>query len=135
MVTRREAYQPKTRRRRLGAFGESHARGHLSRNGYAILGSNIRLRSGEIDLVARDGQTIVLVEVRTRMGRRFGTPEESVTPKKAERLACLGEEYMQGSGCSAEWRVDVVAIDVAPSGRVSRTNVVKNAVEAPQLPW
>ena len=113
-------------RRALGDFGEKYARAHLVKSGYAILATNVRLASGEIDIVARDGDELVFVEVRTRRGDRFGSPEESVTPAKLERLANLGHEYVAAHGPIADWRIDVVALDVDRAGRVSRIEVLKN---------
>ena len=117
-------------RQSLGAFGEKYARAHLARTGYRILESNVRLPSGEMDIVAEEGSTLVFVEVRTRRGRRLGTPEESITPRKARRLIALADAYLQARSLSpAQWRIDVVAVEVGPDGRVSRLEVLKNAVE------
>ena len=117
-------------RRSLGAFGEKYAAGYLARAAYAILDTNVRLKGGEIDIVAREGDTLVLVEVRTRRGGRMGTPEESITPRKAQRLAKLAAEYVQSLATPpAGWRIDVVAVQVAPGGRVSRLELLRNAVE------
>ena len=113
----------------LGAFGEAYARGHLTRRGYRIVASNVRLPSGEIDIVAQDGDCLVVIEVRTRRGDRFGSPEESITPAKAQRLVSLGHEYLESSGCpDARWRIDVVALEVDRAGNVSRAEVIQNAV-------
>lgn len=79
-------------RKSLGDFGEKYARAHLVKSGYVILATNVRLASGEIDIVAQDGEELGVVEVRTRRGDRFGSPEESVTLAKLERLANLGHE-------------------------------------------
>ncbi|MCH7552454.1 MAG: YraN family protein [Chloroflexi bacterium] len=113
----------------LGAFGEAYARAHLTRRGYRIVASNVRLPSGEIDIVAQDGDCLVVIEVRTRRGDRFGSPEESITPAKAQRLVSLGHEYLESSGCpDARWRIDVVALEVDRAGNVSRAEVIQNAV-------
>ena len=89
----------------------------------------MRLPSGEIDIVARDGDCLVVVEVRTRRGDRFGSPEASITPAKAQRLVSLGHEYFQSSGSSnATWRIDVVAVEVDRAGNVSWAQVIQNAV-------
>ena len=117
-------------RRSLGAFGEAYARAHLTRQGYRILQSNVRLPSGEIDIVASEGACLVVVEVRTRRGGRFGTPEESITPEKAARLTALGHEYVE-SVCArdADWRIDIVAVEVGAGGKVTRVEVHRNAIE------
>ena len=122
-------------RKRLGAFGEQYARAHLGRSGYRIVESNVRLSSGEIDLVALEGETLVFIEVRTRRGDRLGTPEESITPRKGRKLAELAQEYLQAQGGpEPNWRIDVVAIEVAQDGKVARLGLVKNAVDASGLP-
>ena len=116
-------------RRSLGRFGEAYARAHLAKHGYRILGTNVRLPSGEIDIVAKDGEVLVMVEVRTRRGDRYGTPEESITPAKAGRLIDLGYEYIvQAEEPHTQWRVDIVAIDVDGAGKVSRIEVYKQAL-------
>ncbi len=113
----------------LGAFGEAYARGLLARRGYRIVASNVRLPSGEIDIVAQDGDCLVVIEVRTRRGDRFGSPEESITRTKAQRLVSLGHEYLESSGSpNVTWRIDVVAVEVDRAGKVSRAQVIQNAV-------
>ncbi|NTW97526.1 MAG: YraN family protein, partial [Oscillochloris sp.] len=80
-------------RRALGDFGESAARSHLLRAGYAILASNWRCRIGEIDLVARQGDQLVFVEVRTRRADGPISPEESISPAKRRRMLALADAY------------------------------------------
>ena len=113
----------------LGAFGERYARAHLEKAGYRILAANVRLPSGEIDLVAKEGETLALVEVRTRRGDRFGTPEESITGAKAQKLIDLGHEYVEAHPEHADrWRIDVVAVELDRRGRIARVDVHKSAV-------
>jgi putative endonuclease len=115
----------------LGAFGESWAVGHLSRLGYHVLDRNVRYRSGEIDIVARDGADLVFVEVKCRRSARYGSPESSITAKRYARLARVIEEYLSRHDLMpASYRVDVVALEVASSGRVTRCEVLR-AVEPP----
>ena len=119
-----------TSRQRVGEQGEWLARRHLESNGYAILDTNYRATSGELDLVAEKGGTLVFVEVRTRTGAALGTPEESVTRAKREHLVAAAHEYLQAHDAEArEWRIDVVAVEIGPGGRVKRLEVVENAVE------
>ncbi len=116
-------------RKALGEFGERWAREYLERNGYRILETNFRCREGEIDIVARCEDSLVFVEVRTKTGSRFGTPEESVTVAKQERLAAVAMSYLQAhNDPPTEWRIDVVAVEVSPRGRVVRTELIRNAV-------
>jgi putative endonuclease len=101
---------------------------HLEREGYHILARNWRCSTGELDLVARQGDCLVTVEVRTRRGRRFGTPEESVTPAKQARLIELSQAYVDENGWLGHWRIDVVAIEMDRAGRLLRLEHYENAV-------
>lgn len=117
-------------RQRLGRRGEELARRHLEANGYAVLESNFRAKGGEIDLVAEKAGTLVFVEVRTRSGAEFGPPEESITPDKRMHLVAAAQEYLQArDAVDAEWRIDVVALVLDARGRVTRLQVIENAVE------
>ena len=73
-------------RKKLGAFGERIAGDYLKRQGYEILETNFRCSVGEIDIVARHGDYLVFVEVRTKRNLEFGTPEESITSAKKKKL-------------------------------------------------
>lgn len=81
-------------RKELGSRGEGLARRYLSRKGFRILDRNWRTRLGEIDLVCRDRDTLVFVEVKARSGADFGRPYEAVGPVKQSRLRRLAEEYI-----------------------------------------
>jgi putative endonuclease len=98
-------------RRAVGQAGEALAIEHLQRLGYAIVATNWRTRHGEIDVVARDGATVVIVEVRTRRGAGFGTAGESVGPQKRRRLVRMAEAYLQQHAPRADARIDVVTIE------------------------
>ena len=103
-------------RQELGRRGEALAARHLEALGYAILARNWRHRLGELDLVARDGACLVLVEVRSRRGPRFGRPEESIDARKRQRLAQLSELCVLQLGWRGAWRIDIVAVDLPSSG-------------------
>lgn len=108
-------------RKRLGSWGESVAATHLEAKGYAIVARNWRCARGEIDLVARAGDVLVFVEVKTRRGRGMGTPEEGVTPGKAKRLLELGQRYLLAHDLDdVEWRVDLVAVELDAGGKLLR---------------
>ncbi len=116
-------------RKELGDLGERWAREYLAKQAYQILETNFRCRKGEVDIVARDGDCLVFVEVRTRSGPGFGTPEESVTAAKQRQLAALALTYVQSRrGLPRDWRIDVVAVEVDRAGQVARTTLIKNAV-------
>jgi len=116
-------------RRQVGALGERLAAELLRGRGYEIIESNFRCRQGEIDLVARHGESLVFVEVRTKRGREFGSPEESVSLTKKERLIALAETYVQSmERMPSSWRIDVVAVELGEDGRVNRLDHIENAV-------
>ncbi len=103
----------------LGAFGENWAAGYLNRRGYRIVERNVRYRGGEIDIVAWEGQTLVFIEVKCRRSASFGSPEASITSRRYGHLAVAISEYLQRHSLQPDnYRIDVVAILVGPSGRV-----------------
>jgi putative endonuclease len=108
-------------RQNLGKRGEALAAQHLLRRGWRVLGRNLRSPYGEIDVVARDAAgVLVFVEVRARSSRAFGTPEESITPAKRERMARCALDYLSRTPQpDQEWRIDLVAIELV-DGRVAR---------------
>ncbi len=113
----------------LGRRGEALAARRLEAEGYRILARNYRSQAGEVDLVAQEGDCLVFVEVRTRNGDLYGTPEESVTARKQARLMRVAETYLsEHEILDVDWRIDVVAIDMAPGGRVRRLDILRNAV-------
>jgi putative endonuclease len=117
-------------RQRLGESGEDLACRELRRRGYAIVDRRYRTRRGEIDIVARDGEVIVFVEVKTRIGDRFGAAAFAVTAWKQRRIAQIAADYLARHGLyDHPCRFDVVAIDMA-SGRL-RVEVYQDAFEAP----
>jgi putative endonuclease len=116
-------------KRRLGQRGEDIAVAYLRRQGYLVLDRNWRCPAGELDVVAREGETLAFVEVRTRRGERFGTPEESITPAKGAKLVELAQTYLQEKGLTDQnWRIDVVAVELEQGDKVKRVNLIRNAV-------
>lgn len=101
----------------LGRRGEDLAARHLRKHGYRVICRNYRTRRGEIDIVAMDGDTVVFVEVRTRSGPECGTPEESVTARKAAHLQKAAQVYLSRHGLeNSPARFDFVGVDLS-SGR------------------
>jgi len=114
-------------RRRTGSTGERAAEAYLNSLGYTLLARNYRCPHGEADLVARDGDCLVFVEVRTRRSRAFGAPEESITPAKAARLIATAQTYLQERRLDhSPWRIDLVAVEVR--GRESTIRHIPNAI-------
>jgi putative endonuclease len=119
-------------RQTLGKLGEDLACRELQRRGYAIVARRFRVRSGELDIVARDGGTLVFVEVKARAGRRFGEAAEAVTKVKQLRLARLASEYLMRQHLpECACRFDVVAIHFDEmDDRAPDIQVIQNAFDA-----
>jgi putative endonuclease len=95
----------------LGASSEDVAAAYLQALGFVILRRNLRGPGGEIDIVAKDGQTIAFVEVKARRGRSFGSALAAVDARKRARIRAVAADYLQFFAPSAKARFDVVAID------------------------
>jgi putative endonuclease len=117
------------KRRETGILGEKLARELLKKRGYKIIETNYRCPHGEIDIVARKKDTIVFIEVRTKKSLDFGSPEESITPVKKERMRNTAFYYCQThDDIPSIWRIDLVAIELDQQGKPSRIDVLENAV-------
>lgn len=121
---------PDTHRQRIGRWGEATAAEYLSKRGYDILGRNARTRYGEIDLLARAPEgMLVFVEVKTRTSRSFGYPEEAVDARKLGHLVSSAEAYllehpeMEAGPDGAGWRIDVIAIEGRPGEEPDRVGI------------
>jgi putative endonuclease len=120
-------------RKQLGRLGEDEAAQRLAALGWQIVARNWRTRRGEIDIIARDGDFLVFVEVKTRRAQPggdpyLGRPEEAVTAKKQLQLARMAEEYLHEMRWSGPWRADVVAIELDGRGQVARLAHYRDAV-------
>ena len=102
-------------RRALGAEGEAHAAAHLEARGYRLLGRNVRAGGVEIDLVAERGGILIFVEVKTRLSRWHGLPEESVDARKRSRLVRGAAAWL----ANARQRTNSVRFDVVCCERAS----------------
>jgi len=94
----------------FGKEGESIAIEYLLSKGYKILEKNFRTKFGEIDIIAKEGEYIVIIEVKRRISDSFGSPELSVNPKKQEKLKKLALLYLHKLGREHPVRFDVIAI-------------------------
>ncbi len=117
-----------TGRRKLGQAAELRAASYLADAGYTVIDRNWRRRSGELDIVAREGEWLVFVEVRARRGTMFGSPEESVTRHKQARLARLAQQYLAECAWEGPWRIDVLALQYAPDGSLASLNHLRDVV-------
>jgi putative endonuclease len=117
------------KRKAVGELGEKIAKEYLQKKGYQIIETNYRCREGEIDIIARDKDYLTFVEVRTRKGTFFGSPEESITTAKKEKLTSLAFIYLQTHRKSPSlWRFDVVAVELNQEEQVSRIELIQNAI-------
>ncbi len=95
----------------VGAYGEQVAVDHLTRAGMVVLDRNWRCPQGEIDIVLRDGDTLVVCEVKTRTSKAFGHPLEGVTERKAARLRRLAAAWLRAREVHPpEVRIDLVGV-------------------------
>ncbi|MDO7869200.1 YraN family protein [Nocardioides jiangxiensis] len=113
---------PRTRAQKLGAYGEQLAARHLVGEGMVVLDRNWRGEGGELDLVLRDGRTLVVCEVKTRSSTGWGAPLEAVGRRKAERLRRLGAQWV----AAHDVRVPEVRIDLVGVLRTAQGHVVEH---------
>ncbi|GAB7030721.1 hypothetical protein JCM4914_21820 [Streptomyces platensis subsp. malvinus] len=113
------------RRRALGRYGEELAARHLTDAGLRILARNWRCREGEIDLVAADGDALVICEVKTRRAGRYEHPMAAVRPEKTARLRTLAERWMERHGGPPPGgvRIDVIGVVLPTRGAPSVEHV------------
>lgn len=118
------AHDGRTGRQELGAYGEALAAQHLLSTGMVLLDRNWRCPAGEIDLVLRDGRTLVFCEVKTRSSAAFGSPLEAVTPAKAARLRRLAAQWLDAHGLRVpDVRIDLVGV-LCPAGAAAEVDHV-----------
>ncbi|MBO5059422.1 MAG: YraN family protein [Clostridia bacterium] len=111
-----------------GVFGETKACEFLEKNGVAVLKRNFHCRMGEIDIIAKDGGTIVFVEVKTRASKAYGTPAEFVDFKKQEKITKTALYYLGRD--DADMRFDVIEVMYRVCGDVfcvTEINHIKSA--------
>lgn len=117
-------------RQALGRDGEAEARAALRARGYVILAERYRTRHGEVDVIARDGETLVFVEVKTRRDEDYGGGAAAVTWRKQRRIVRVAEAYLnEGRLHHLPCRFDVVVVDW-PGDGPPRTDVIRSAFEA-----
>ncbi|MDR0850986.1 MAG: YraN family protein [Clostridiales Family XIII bacterium] len=108
--------------KRLGRDGEAAAAAYLTRNGYRIIAENYRCKIGEIDLIAKKGNTICFVEVKSRRNLSYGRPCESVGVKKQQHIRRTASYFLMkewkglGADCSTGFRFDVAEVIFGETG-------------------
>jgi len=112
----------------LGAFGEKLAYAKIKQLGYRSILRNYRCPLGEVDLIAKDGDTLVFIEIKTRKGRSVGYAKEAVNEKKRRQLSKVALAYMKSEGCcDLRARFDVVAVSLGHGE--PEIEVIKNAFD------
>jgi putative endonuclease len=101
---------------RLGRAAEAAAARHLEARGWRLLGRNVRVGRGELDLIARRGRVLAFVEVKARRTRTCGTPEDAVTPQKRRQIARLAELWLAARPWATagvrDVRFDIISVDL-----------------------
>ncbi len=117
--------------RALGRVGEAAALEALRSRGYRIVACNVRLRRGELDIVAVERGTVVFVEVKARRSAAHGTPAEAVTARKRRALVRLAAAYLARRGWSDRpCRFDVAEVWLTPGGGVARVDLIRDDFQA-----
>ena len=102
-------------RQQFGRAAEEVAARHLQRRGWRVLGRNVRIGRGELDLIARRGDVLAFVEVKARRSDVCGSPEDAVSPRKRRQVARLAELWLAARPWAlervADVRFDIVAVD------------------------
>jgi putative endonuclease len=116
-------------RRSLGQNGEKIAAAFLQRRGYMILVRNYRRRVGEIDIIAREGEVLVFIEVKTRASGTCGSPAAAVTPRKQRQISRTAQYYLAEQNLfDAPARFDVVTV-VFGKDQQSEIELIANAFD------
>lgn len=118
-------------RREVGRLGEEAAIAALQASGYRIVEKNVRLRRGELDVVAEEDGVIVFVEVKSRRTALFGTPAEAVTARKQRALVGLAAAYLTRRALAERpCRFDVAEVWLGRDGRPARVEIIRDAFRA-----
>ncbi len=121
---------PEAHNQKLGTFGERVAIAHLEEKGYVVRETNFRVREGEIDIVAEQGDVLVFVEVKTRRGDAMGSAKESIGWRKAQSLLLAAQAYEERhEELPPGRRIDVIAIDLNEEGELLSVEHIESAIE------
>ncbi len=117
-----------TPRQHLGARGEDRAAAALIAAGYQIVARDVRVSRWQIDILAEEGEDLVIVEVKTRRGQTSGTPAEAVTTTKQRNLIAAAQTWLEHANTpDRPFRIDVVAIALLPGG-LPQVEIIRHAV-------
>ena len=112
---------------RIGRWGEQTAVEFLKERGYEINAQNVRTPYGEIDIVAKQGDITVFVEVKTRTSDKMGLPEDAITPRKRQHMLAAAEQYAAEHEID-HWQLDVISIEGKP-GKSPTITHFENAIQ------
>jgi putative endonuclease len=114
---------------KLGKLGEEKAKKYLSMRFYKILETNYRTRAGEIDIIAKDGDCVVFVEVKTRTNDHYGSPCEAVSYYKQKHMVNVAKSYIAKTGFELECRFDVIEVVINNNiFKTAKINHIKNVI-------
>jgi putative endonuclease len=117
-------------RKQTGLQGEIIARDFLKKKGYRVLETNYRCREGEIDIIARQRDSLVFLEVRTKTSVDFGSAQESITATKRRHLKRSAYHYLSSHPDSpALWRIDFIAVELDGDCQLKKIEHLENAIE------
>ncbi len=111
---------------RVGEKGEKEAVKLIKKKGYKILAKNEEDKYGEIDIIALKNKKLIFIEVRSKMGRDYGLPEETVGYQKRKKLINNAERYINNNKINIPYRIDVIGIVFSKSGKVIHKKHYKN---------
>jgi len=116
-------------KQKIGKFGENIACNYLKNKGYVILGTNLKLSYQEIDIVAKVGDLLVFIEVKTRLSDRYGEADEAMTMKKTENFRQGIELYMENKKTDLEeFRADLIAININKMKKIANIKHYKDII-------
>ena len=110
----------------VGKWGEETAAEYLTGRGCEILARNARTPYGEIDIIAKQGEVVIFVEVKTRTSDKMGLPEESITARKRQHMISAAEHYAAEHEID-RWQIDVISIE-RKSGSTPKVTYFENAI-------
>ncbi len=110
----------------IGAYGENLAVKYLISKGAEILAKNYQTSLGEIDIIAKNRQEILFIEVKTRTSSTCGYPEIAVNREKRERIFKIANHFLQKNRLSLFWRLDIIAIEINKSEKTAKIRWFKD---------
>ena len=119
------------KRQQTGKLAERLAAEYLVKEGYDVLATNWRCAEGEIDIICRIGEQTVFVEVRAKSSGEFGSPAESISRRKQQKLISASERYLADSAdLTPDWRIDFIGVEFSSGGH--RLEHIPHAVAGEQ---